>query len=145
MQRQQYSNFDLMAVFSDEAKAASAETKLPKEGFSEEEVFRLASDVIANGEFSRTWTEQGSRFSVLADDALASQPCRRRPVRGHLWIGTGSNYAGGALRLSYYPRVVRRSGRDCGWHHSGSYHRAVATRACARSYWTGYDEGQYSQ
>lgn len=50
-QRQQYSDFDLLAVFSDEAKATTAETKLHKEGFSEEEVFRLASDVIANGEF----------------------------------------------------------------------------------------------
>ncbi len=50
-QRQQYSDLDLLAVFSDEAKATSAETKLHKEGFSEEEVFRLASDVIANGEF----------------------------------------------------------------------------------------------
>src|SRR5947209_12428540 len=50
-QQQQFSDFDLLAVFSDEAKAVAAETKLHKEGFSEEEVFRLASDVIANGQF----------------------------------------------------------------------------------------------
>jgi hypothetical protein len=50
-QQQQFSEFDLLAAFSDEAKAAAAETKLHKEGFSEEEVFRLASDVIANGQF----------------------------------------------------------------------------------------------
>ncbi len=51
MQQQQFSDFDLLAVFSDEAKAEVAEAKLHKEGFSEEEVFRLASDVIANGQF----------------------------------------------------------------------------------------------
>jgi len=50
-QQQQFSDFDLLAVFSDEAKAEVAESKLHKEGFSEEEVFRLASDVIANGQF----------------------------------------------------------------------------------------------
>ena len=50
-QQQQFSDFDLLAVFSDEAKAAAAETKLHKEGFSEEEVFRLASDAIASGQF----------------------------------------------------------------------------------------------
>ncbi len=50
-QQQQFSDFDLLAVFSDEAKAAAAETKLRKEGFSEEEVFRLASDAIASGQF----------------------------------------------------------------------------------------------
>jgi hypothetical protein len=51
MQKQQFSDFDLLAVFGDESKAEAAETKLHKEGYSEEEVFRLAADVIANGEF----------------------------------------------------------------------------------------------
>jgi hypothetical protein len=51
MQQQQFSDFDLLAAFSDESKAEAAETKLHKEGFSEEEVFRLATDVIANGQF----------------------------------------------------------------------------------------------
>jgi hypothetical protein len=50
-QQQQYADFDLLAVFGDETKAEAAETKLHKEGFSEEEVFRLAADVIANGQF----------------------------------------------------------------------------------------------
>lgn len=50
-QQQQYADFDLLAVFGDETKAEAAETKLHKEGFNEEEVFRLAADVIANGQF----------------------------------------------------------------------------------------------
>ena len=50
-QRQQYADFDLLAVFNDETKAAAAESKLHKEGFTGEEVFRLASDVIVNGQF----------------------------------------------------------------------------------------------
>lgn len=51
MQQQQFSDLDLLAVFSDETKAEVAEAKLHKEGFSAEEVFRLASDVIVNGQF----------------------------------------------------------------------------------------------
>jgi hypothetical protein len=51
MQQQQFSDFDLLAVFSDETKAEAAEAKLHKEGFSAEEVLRLASDVIVNGQF----------------------------------------------------------------------------------------------
>ncbi len=50
-QQQQFSDFDLLAVFGDETKAEAAETKLHKEGFGEEEVFRLAADAIANGQF----------------------------------------------------------------------------------------------
>src|SRR6266849_5708627 len=50
-QQQQYADFDLLAVFNDETKAAAAEAKLHKEGFTGEEVFRLTSDVIVNGQF----------------------------------------------------------------------------------------------
>jgi len=50
-QEQQHSNYDLLAVFSDELKAAAAETKLLKEGFNSEEVFRLPSDFAKGGEY----------------------------------------------------------------------------------------------
>ena len=50
-QQQQYADFDLLAVFGDETKAEAVETKLHKEGFSAEEVFRLAADVVANAQF----------------------------------------------------------------------------------------------
>ncbi|HEV7235039.1 MAG TPA: hypothetical protein VGN15_02590 [Ktedonobacteraceae bacterium] len=50
-QQQQFADFDLLAVFSDETKAEAAEAKLYKEGFGADEVFRLASSVVKNGEF----------------------------------------------------------------------------------------------
>ncbi len=50
-QQQQYADYDLLAVFPDESKADAAETKLHREGFSEEEVFRLEGGVVAEGEF----------------------------------------------------------------------------------------------
>ncbi len=50
-QQQQFADYDLLAVFNDETKAEAAETKLHKEGFSSEEVFRLASSMVKAGEF----------------------------------------------------------------------------------------------
>ncbi|MFL5662568.1 MAG: hypothetical protein ACJ8BW_14640 [Ktedonobacteraceae bacterium] len=50
-QQQQFGEYDLLAVFNDETRAEAAETKLHKEGFSSEEVFRLASSMVKAGEF----------------------------------------------------------------------------------------------
>lgn len=50
-QQQQQADYDLLAVFSDETKAESAEDKLHKEGFGSDEVFRLAADMVRAGEF----------------------------------------------------------------------------------------------
>src|ERR1700694_3625016 len=50
-EQQQFAEYDLLAVFNDETKAEAAETKLHKEGFSSEEVFRLASSMVKAGEF----------------------------------------------------------------------------------------------
>ncbi len=50
-QQQQQADFDLLAVFSDEAKAETAEAKLQKEGFSSDEVFRLAASAVRGGQF----------------------------------------------------------------------------------------------
>jgi hypothetical protein len=51
MQQQQSAEYDLLAVFSDESKADAAETKLHKEGFGEDEVYRLTSRAVVGGEF----------------------------------------------------------------------------------------------
>lgn len=50
-QQQQHANFDLLAVFNEESKADAAEAKLRKEGFGDEEVFRLAPGSVGRGEF----------------------------------------------------------------------------------------------
>jgi hypothetical protein len=49
--QQQQTNFDLLAVFPEENKAEAAEAKLRKEGFGDEEVFRLAAGAVGQGEF----------------------------------------------------------------------------------------------
>ncbi len=51
MQQQQSADYDLLAVFSDESKADAAEAKLHKEGFGEDEVYRLTSSAVAGGQF----------------------------------------------------------------------------------------------
>ncbi len=50
-QQQQHADYDLLAVFGDESKAETAEQKLHKEGFGEDEVFRLAANVVKGGQF----------------------------------------------------------------------------------------------
>jgi len=51
MQQQQHADYDLLAVFAEEAKADAAVAKLRKEGFNEEEVYQLASGAAGKGEF----------------------------------------------------------------------------------------------
>jgi hypothetical protein len=50
-QQQQSANFDLLAVFNEETKAEAAESKLRKEGFGDEEVFRMVPGTVGRGEF----------------------------------------------------------------------------------------------
>ena len=50
-QQQQHADYDLLAVFADETKAEAAEAKLLKEGFGDDEVFRLAEGMVGGGEF----------------------------------------------------------------------------------------------
>ncbi len=50
-QQQQHADFDLLAVFNEESKAEAAETKLRKEGFGDEEVFRIVAGSVGRGEF----------------------------------------------------------------------------------------------
>jgi hypothetical protein len=51
MQQQQHADYDLLAVFAEEAKADAAVAKLRKEGFNEEEVYQLGSGAAGKGEF----------------------------------------------------------------------------------------------
>lgn len=50
-QQQEQVHFDLLAVFKEESSADAAETKLHKEGFGDDEVFRLAAGTVGRGEF----------------------------------------------------------------------------------------------
>lgn len=50
-QQQQHANFDLLAVFNEESNADAAEARLRREGFGDDEVFRLAPGSVGRGEF----------------------------------------------------------------------------------------------
>src|SRR2546430_10167877 len=49
--QQQQMNYDLLAVFNNESDADAAETKLHKEGFGDDEVFRLAAYSVTGAQF----------------------------------------------------------------------------------------------
>jgi hypothetical protein len=51
MQQRQQMNYDLLAVFNNESDADAAETKLHKEGFGDDEVFRLTADSVTGAQF----------------------------------------------------------------------------------------------
>ena len=51
MQQQQEMDYDLLAVFDSESDADAAEAKLHKEGFANDEVFRLTAGSVAGGQF----------------------------------------------------------------------------------------------
>jgi len=74
-QQQQHADYDLLAVFSDETKAEAAEAKLLKEGFTNEEVFRLASDFVKDAQF-REHGPNRDRSSVF----LQTTPSGPNPV-----------------------------------------------------------------
>jgi hypothetical protein len=51
MQQQQRDDYDLLAVFPDQAAASTAREKLEKAGYGSGEVFQLMSDAMGKGEF----------------------------------------------------------------------------------------------
>ncbi len=64
-QQQQPGSYDLLAVFSDEPQAEAAAAKLRKEGFSNEEVFQLPSDVAEKGQFREHGPNMARRETFL--------------------------------------------------------------------------------
>jgi hypothetical protein len=51
MQQQQEMDYDLLAVFNNENDADAADTKLHKENFGDDEVFRLTAGAVVGGQF----------------------------------------------------------------------------------------------
>lgn len=51
MQQQQEMDYDLLAVFNDLSDADNAETRLHKENYGDDEVFRLTSSAVVSGQF----------------------------------------------------------------------------------------------
>lgn len=51
MQQQQHADYDLLAVYADEAQADAAATRLHKEGFGDDEVYQLPTGTVGSGQF----------------------------------------------------------------------------------------------
>jgi hypothetical protein len=51
MQQQQEMDYDLLAVFNNQSDADNAETKLHKENYGDDEVYRLAASAVVDGQF----------------------------------------------------------------------------------------------
>jgi hypothetical protein len=73
-QQQQHADYDLLAVFSNETKAEAAETKLHKEGFSDDEVFRLAAGMVSGGEFREHGPDRDRRAVFLQTRRTGPSP-----------------------------------------------------------------------
>jgi hypothetical protein len=73
--QQQDMNYDLLAVFDLETEADAADAKLRKEGYGDNEVFRLSGDTLTAGEFR----EHGPGRN-RSDFFLQTTRARRNPV-----------------------------------------------------------------
>src|SRR5260370_5588217 len=73
-QQQEQVNFDLLAVFKEERSAEAAETKLRKEGFGDEEVFRLAAGSVGRGEFREHGPDRDRREVFLQTKKVGPSP-----------------------------------------------------------------------
>src|SRR5260370_16238739 len=73
-QQQQSAEYDLLAVFGDESKADAAEAKLHKEGFSEDEVYRLTSRSVVGGEFREHGPNRERRAVFLQTSRAGPNP-----------------------------------------------------------------------
>ena len=71
-QQEQHMDYDLLAVFSNQADADNAESKLHKENYGDDEVFRLAGSSVVGGQFREHGPDR-NRSSVFL------QTTRQRP------------------------------------------------------------------
>jgi hypothetical protein len=72
--QQQQMNYDLLAVFNTETDADAAETKLHKEGFGDDEVFRLAAGSVAEGQFREHGPNRDRNAIFLQTTRSGSNP-----------------------------------------------------------------------
>ena len=73
-QQQQHADYDLLAVFSDEAKAGEVAARLRKEGFAEEEVHQLAQGSAGLGQFREHGPNQSRSTFFLQTQRSGPNP-----------------------------------------------------------------------
>lgn len=74
MQQQRMDEYDLLAVFNAESDADAAAAKLQKEGFGENEVFRMAPGTVGAGEFREHGPNRDRRDYFLQTSRTGSNP-----------------------------------------------------------------------
>ncbi len=70
----QQMNYDLLAVFNAESDADAAETKLHKDGFGEDEVFRMASGAVSGSQFREHGPNRDRASVFLQTTRLGPNP-----------------------------------------------------------------------
>ena len=74
MQQQRMDEYDLLAVFNAESDADAAAAKLQKEGFGENEVFRMAPGTVGAGEFREHGPNRDRRDYFLQTSRTGPNP-----------------------------------------------------------------------
>jgi len=72
--QQQQMNFDLLAVFNAESDADAAESKLHKEGFGDDEVFRMTAGSVSGGQFREHGPDRDRAAVFLQTTRLGPNP-----------------------------------------------------------------------
>ena len=70
----QQMNYDLLAVFNAESDADAAETKLHKEGFGEDEVYRMAAGAVSGSQFREHGPNRDRASVFLQTTRLGPNP-----------------------------------------------------------------------
>ncbi len=73
-QQEQHMDYDLLAVFSNQADADNAESKLHKENYGDDEVFRLAGDSVVGGQFREHGPDRNRSSVFLQTTRQRSNP-----------------------------------------------------------------------
>jgi hypothetical protein len=72
--QQQEMDYDLLAVFNDQSDADNAETKLLKENYGDDEVFRLAASAVVGGQFREHGPDRDRSSVFLQTTRQGSSP-----------------------------------------------------------------------
>ncbi len=130
-QQQQPANYDLLAVFTEEAKADAAVAKLHKEGFGEEEVYQLESGTVGSGQFRDHGPNRQSSAGSGAGNRLWT---------GHRWTGLRRQ-----LCLSQSTRTDNPHSGDHHWPDRGGNYWSTADESCTGKHWSGSHEDEDSE
>lgn len=99
--QQQQADYDLLAVFNDEAAAEAAAARLHKEGYGEDEVFQIAAGSVGKGEFRQHGPDVNRRNVFLETRRSGPNPAVIVALAVILGLlAGGGTFEAGALHLA---------------------------------------------